>query len=84
MKKILPINIDEFGTTVSGPYTWTNTTCTGAIESSVHCSSWASSSAGINGNNGVPGVTGCPWSDQGWEECSGTFPGTMRLYCFEQ
>lgn len=79
-----PININEFGGTVTAQAVWTNTYADGTLMSAVEtCGNWTSTSnAGKIGN---PQYTASGWSYSGWEYCNCSSPYTdVVLYCFEQ
>lgn len=73
------INITESGATVAGSV-WTNTTRTGAINNTRHCTNWTVGTSAQPGSEGTTGNADYSWTDETYNNCN----FSRRLYCFEQ
>ncbi len=76
-----PINKDEFGTTRSNSYAWTNTTYSGTVQDTSGqycCYAWSNTqnSGYIGSTNAIDGA----WTISTAQPCTSGY----RLYCFEQ
>ena len=77
----IPINQDEFGTTIQGPAgVWTGTDSNGQLRSGYNCSNWTDSTNSMALGGGLLSSTGAGWTTDNTWECN----SSLRLYCFEQ
>lgn len=73
------ITITETGATSSGAV-WTNTSTSGGITGTRHCSNWAIGTSAQSGFEGTTNYADYGWTADNYNNCN----QIKRLYCFEQ
>lgn len=73
------LNVTESGATVSSAV-WTNTSISGGITGTRHCSNWVIGTSAQTGSEGTTGYADYSWTADTYNNCN----QIKRLYCFEQ